>query len=254
MHAMDLVEGRDPCRLRDLGVRQAHLSRTTARRHLSNPGGKAGAHQGPDRVARVPLVEPRHRAQRGAKCQVGVERARNGLGHTHGWRYDQVRPPSVIGGDDERGADWKLAVVLFEDGLLCTRLHLEAELVADREVEPAVHDPEAVRRTQHRIGVLREIIAAVNTDVLEGLEDLLPCVVQRPVPRDEIDAWQLRDDRVHARRRYPSAGRLPTLELAVVPGAKGLDALVFTDLELGLRTERAEPVAGPERDFLEELA
>jgi hypothetical protein len=61
----------------------------------------------------------------------------------------------------------------FDDRAQHARLDHEAKLVPDREVEPAVHNPEAVRTTQHRASGVREIVV-VHGDVIAVSKDLAP--------------------------------------------------------------------------------
>jgi len=57
-------------------------------------------------------------------------------------------------------------VVAVDDLALHALLDCEAKLVSDREVEPAIHDPEAVRGAQHRASRVREVVILVHGDVI----------------------------------------------------------------------------------------
>ena len=65
-------------------------------------------------------------------------------------------------------------MMALDDDPLHALLDLEAKRVADREIKPAVHDPEAVRRAHHRGRRAREVIVLVHLDVIAILEGIPP--------------------------------------------------------------------------------
>src|SRR5262245_65434255 len=73
----------------------------------------------------------------------------------------------------------------LDDRLLDAALDLEAERVADREIEAAVHDPEAVCRADHRVGRRREVVALDDLDAFAVVEGLVPRAHERRVSVDE---------------------------------------------------------------------
>jgi len=64
--------------------------------------------------------------------------------------------------DDLCRADGKLSVVTLADHVLRGALHVESQHAANGEIEPAVHDREAVGRADHGIGGHREEVRFVD--------------------------------------------------------------------------------------------
>src|SRR5262245_3461409 len=73
----------------------------------------------------------------------------------------------------------------LDDHLLDAALDLEAKHIADREIEAAIHDPEAVRRADHRVGRRREVVVLDDLDAFAVVERLVPRAHERRVSIDE---------------------------------------------------------------------
>lgn len=77
--------------------------------------------------------------------------------------------------------------MMLDDRALELGLHAEAELIADREIESAIHDPEAVRRADHGVGGVIEVVALDDGDVLDLGEHRAPRAGEPSIARDQRD-------------------------------------------------------------------
>src|SRR5690348_11802479 len=78
-------------------------------------------------------------------------------------------------------------MVVLDDHALYALLHGEAERVADRGVETAVHDAEAACRTNHGTGQPRGVVIFAALDLLAVGARIAPRTTHRWLPIDEQD-------------------------------------------------------------------
>jgi hypothetical protein len=160
--------------------RHPHLHGAASRLHAADTGAEATTHDRRDVCALA-------REQNGAEREVRVQRLRDALGDAHGGCDHEDRPSRVAGLDELGCADGELAVVVLDDQALCALLDREPQRVADRGVEPAVHDAEAIRRAYHRTSRSCEVVALDHLDVVAICECGLPRTHHHRRPIDEQD-------------------------------------------------------------------
>src|ERR1043165_2956866 len=85
----------------------------------------------------------------------------------------------MSGGDQLRTAHWQLAMVLLDDALLHGCFHIPTESIANRGIQPAIHDAEAVGRTDEGVRVLGKEVAVTGFDLRMRGEGLAPGSHQR---------------------------------------------------------------------------
>src|SRR5262245_18076957 len=98
-----------------------------------------------------------------------------------------MRPVVVLGVDDEGRSNGTLTMIRLENLRLHSALDSEPKAVPNCQIEPAVHDSETIRRTQHAVRVEGEIVALSRGNTIEPIEHLVPS-------RDELTGAVDQDD------------------------------------------------------------
>src|ERR1044071_1275941 len=125
----------------------------------------------------------RSRTERGAQREVRVRGPLDRHRYAHGGCGDQPRNLGAIGGNDHGLTDGELAAELRSEAGAQGRRELRPELVAVAGVDATIHEAEAVRRADERVGAnidggprgdrpgaVAEDVAAQNLDVFLSRE------------------------------------------------------------------------------------
>ncbi len=94
----------------------------------------------------------------------------------------------------------------FDDRPLRRLLYREPERVANREIEPAVHDPEAVGGADHRIRRMSEVVRGAELDVVRAFERALPSPNHLRIVIDQPDPHGVYRTRTGLRRLALACG------------------------------------------------